>query len=211
MVQAAVAATRLDPSSIEGTQGRVHALLRLPARPNVWVPLMATLLLFATGMVLFDVSSSYPAMLDQAQELVAAGRSSLAGVPHVMAPTSQGEPTELRMTQGEPAQRRPPMGPRPEVNRPSPPAAAAVVDTPRPRPRPRLQANKKASAQAQKKAKKFHPPCNFTISHFDPECPRFVHIEPMTSHRGLGDRFVQFLIPYLFALEAKGACVSTIY
>lgn len=51
----------------------------------------------------------------------------------------------------------------------------------------------------------FQPPCNFTIGHLDPACPRFVTIAPLTI-RGIGDRFLQYLLPYLFALDANGGC-----
>lgn len=47
----------------------------------------------------------------------------------------------------------------------------------------------------------FHPPCDFTIGHLDAQCPRFVRTAPMAT-RGLGDRFVQMLIPFLVALDA---------
>lgn len=38
---------------------------------------------------------------------------------------------------------------------------------------------------------RFHPPCNFTLGHFDPACARFVRFnEARTAASGLGDRFV---------------------
>lgn len=52
-------------------------------------------------------------------------------------------------------------------------------------------------------AKVFHPPCNFTVGHLNSTCPRFVRIQP-TTEAGMGDRFMQFLVPYVFALEADG-------
>lgn len=162
---------------------------------------MAILLLLATSVALFDVSASYPAMLTRAQELLAADRSAIAvQVQHVVAAPNQGEPAQLSTPiKGEPTELRPPVGPLPDTTAASPP----VVET-------KATAKAMAMAMAKKKAKRFHPACNFTIGHFDPSCPRFVHIEPMTSHRGLGDRFVQFLVPYLFALEADGASKSSI-
>lgn len=47
----------------------------------------------------------------------------------------------------------------------------------------------------------FHPPCDITLGHLDPTCPRFVRITPIAT-RGLGDRFVQMLVPFLVALDA---------